>query len=39
VSRTEQRLHSRGLTKPPAKAPVANYLGYPHEQPAIEEVA
>lgn len=27
MSRTEQRLQSLGLTLPPAKAPVANYLG------------
>jgi len=27
MSRTEQRLHSLGLTLPPAKTPVANYVG------------
>lgn len=27
MRRTEQRLRSLGLTLPPAKAPVANYLG------------
>ena len=27
MSRTEQRLGSRGLTLPPATASVANYLG------------